>query len=47
MVGFLYRDVVYNDNADDSIMEFICRKNTNGPLGAIDLNCDLATMSIY
>lgn len=47
MVGFLYRDVVYNPEARDDEMEFICRKNTNGKTGHIDIGCDLSTMSIW
>jgi replicative DNA helicase len=47
MVCFLYRDAVYNEDADPSIMEVICRKNTNGPQGTTFHKCEMATMSIY
>jgi replicative DNA helicase len=41
MAGFLYRDVIYNSNTKDkNIMEFLLRKNRNGPIGMVALKFD-------
>jgi replicative DNA helicase len=37
VVGFIYRDSVYNDDADPSEAELIIAKHRNGPTGKVDM----------
>ncbi len=37
VVGFIYRDHVYNDDADPSEAELIIAKHRNGPTGKVDM----------
>jgi len=37
VVGFIYRDSVYNDEADPSEAELIISKHRNGPTGKVDM----------
>jgi replicative DNA helicase len=36
VVTFIYRDAIYNDEADPSEAEFIVAKHRNGPIGKVD-----------
>jgi replicative DNA helicase len=36
VVMFIYRDAIYNDEADPSEAEFIVAKHRNGPIGKVD-----------
>ncbi|GJL83938.1 MAG: hypothetical protein DHS20C01_35720 [marine bacterium B5-7] len=41
VILFIYRDEVYNPNTQNKAMaEIICRKNRNGPIGAVDVLFD-------
>lgn len=44
LIGFLYRDVVYNPGADSCAAELNFEKNRHGPTGQFDLRFDGATM---
>jgi replicative DNA helicase len=37
VVAFIYRDVIYNPNAEPSKAELLVRKHRNGPTGTVDL----------
>ena len=37
VVGFIYREAVYNEEADPSEAELIIAKHRNGPTGKVDM----------
>lgn len=37
LIAFIYRDAVYNANAEPNVAELIVRANRNGPAGKVDL----------
>ncbi len=46
-VAFLYRDVIYNDQTPDQTkMEYIIRKNRNGPIGTLTMSFDKNTTRV-
>ena len=44
VIGMLYRDIVYNENADEREAELNIEKNRHGPIGKISFTWDKKTM---
>ena len=38
VIAFIYRDAVYNENAEPNLAELIVRAQRNGPIGTVNLN---------
>ena len=43
-IAFLYRDIVYNEQANENDAELIFEKNRHGPTGTIPMHFDPKTM---